>query len=474
MLTFEDYSLASLQKVLPYIKNNDPTINDLTAGSLFLWQVDTDLSFCVWNDTLVVCQRVGEQPAFCYPMGADPDGMIDELLSYVKEKGLPLRFFAVDDRTLEKIKGDDRLHAPMWACDERWSDYIYSFTEAKTFAGRKYSGQRNHINKFKKQYGEPDLRFLRKEDLSALEKMLAEYEDEHPDAGLLERIELSQTRKLLAVYEKIGLLAVGLFVKGEIAAFAIGEVVGNTLFIHVEKALRRFEGAYPTIYSGFVRLVDALFDRPLQYIDREDDSGDMGLRTSKMQYHPIEKRGKYLVHVNSPAAKIQEDILLAAGGVFLTPFREADKKAYYDLNTDTENNRYWGYDYRKDATLTGPIDENSFYDSAFFDMQVGDSINFAIRSRPTGEMIGEAILWNFTFTGSCELGCRILPTHQRHGYGKAAFSAAATFVENALGLSVTARCDRRNTASRRMIEASDFVLAHKDKTYLYFERKPNP
>ena len=470
MLTFEDYSLESLQKILPYIKNSDPTINDLTAGSLFLWQVDTHLSFCVWQDTLVICQMVGEQPAFSYPVGANPDSMIDELLCYVKEKGLPLRFFAVDDRTLEKIRADERLHAPMWACDERWSDYIYSFDEAKTFAGKKYSGQRNHINKFKKLYGEPNVRLLTPADLPALERMLAEYESEHADAGLLERIELSQTKNLLSVYEKIGLLAAGLFVGEDIAAFTIGEVVGETLFIHVEKALRRFEGAYPTIYSGFVGLVDALFDRPFQYIDREDDSGDPGLRTSKMQYHPIEKRGKYLVHVDSPAAKIPKDILLAAGDIFLTSFRETDKQAYYLLNTDIENNRYWGYDYRADASLTGEIDENTFYDSTHFDMQVGDSFNFAIRLAPDGEMIGEAILWNFTSNGSCELGCRILPAYQGRGYGKAAFSAAATFAVNTLKLFVVARCDKQNTASRHMIEDAGFSFCYEDERCFYFER----
>lgn len=470
MLTFEDYSLASLQKILPYLKKSNPTINDLTAGSLFLWQVDTDLSFCVWHDTLTVCQKVGEQPAFSYPVGLDPDGMIDELLCYVKAKNLPLRFFAVDDRTLEKIQADDRLKSPMWSCDERWSDYIYSFDEAKTFAGRKYSGQRNHVNKFKKLYGEPDVRLLSPADLPAVVKMLAEYETEHPDAGLLEKIELSQTKNLLAVYETLGLLAIGLFVGDEIAAFAIGEVVGNTLFIHVEKALRRFEGAYPTVYSGFVRLVDSLSDQPPCFVDREDDSGDPGLRISKTQYQPIEKRDKYLVHVNSPAARLPKELSIEAGQVVLTPFRETDKQAYYILNTDIENNRYWGYDYREDASLTGSIDENSFYDSAIFDMRVGDSVNFAIRLTSAGEMIGEAILWNFTSNSSCELGCRILPDHQEKGYGKAAFSAAATFAEQTLGLSVVARCDKQNTASRHMIEDAGFTLARQNETYFYFER----
>ena len=97
----------------------------------------------------------GDQPVFSYPIGADSSGMIDELTEYAYKNHLPLRFFAVDDDTLDKIRADKRLQPAMWAYDRRWSDYIYSFEEAMTFKGKKYSGQRNHINKFKKLYGEP-------------------------------------------------------------------------------------------------------------------------------------------------------------------------------------------------------------------------------------------------------------------------------------------------------------------------------
>ena len=210
-------------------------------------------------------------------------------------------------------------------------------------------------------------------------------------------------------------------------------------------------------------------ESPLHLINREDDSGDPGLRTSKMQYHPIEKVNKYLVHVQSPVAKIPALPVISADGIVLSPFREADKPAYLALNTDAQNNRYWGYDYRTDISITGQIDENTFYDSAMFDMQVGDSVNFAVRLNEDGEMIGEVILWNFTFDGSAEVGCRIFPAFQGKGYGKAAFKAAADFAAQSLRLKTTARCDKRNTASRKMILASGFSPVREDDTFSYFE-----
>ena len=469
MLKFEPFSIESLQKILPYIRRG-VIPSDLSAGALFMWQ-DGSVYFCEWNDTLVIRQNRGEQPAFCYPFGKDPDGMIDELLKYVKENRLPLRFFAVDDETLEKIKSDERLKMSMWACDRRWSDYVYSFEEAKTFRGRKYDGQRNHINRFKKLFGEPNIRFLTSEDISDVFALLDEYEAEHTDANALERWELQSTKKLFSVYESLGLYAAGLFVDGKLAAFGIGEVSGDTFFIHVEKALKRYVGAYPTIYSGFVRLIETVADRPLCTVNREDDSGDPGIRVSKMQYHPLRQIDKYLVHVGTPACKITAPLEIKQNGVVLTSFRETDKKAYLELNTDVENNVYWGYDYREDVGITGVIDEDTFYDFTMFDMRVGDSINFAVRSEIDGEMIGEVILWNFNSEGDVEVGCRIMKKYQGHGYGQAAFGAAADFAEKVLNLKVYARRFCENIASRKMIVASGFEPWRKSGLYEYFKRK---
>lgn len=468
MLIFEPYSIELLQKILPYIRENSIPCSDYSAGSLFMWQSGTDLSFCEWNNTLVIKQNRGEQPAFSWPVGKDPDGMIDELLKYAEEKNLPLRFFAIDEEKLEKIRCDSRLKSPMWAYDIRWSDYVYSFEEAKAFAGRKYRGQRNHINRFKKLYGEPDIRFLNADDYTAVLDMLAVYEAEHKDANPLERMELENTKQLLSAYKSLGLYAAGLFVNGQIAAFSIGEIAGDMFLIHVEKALKSYDGVYPVMYSGFVRLMDEFSPR---IINREDDSGDRGLRTSKMQYQPIRQIHKYLVHIDSPAARIETVPDITVGNTVLTPFRDTDKGAYLALNTDADNNRFWGYDYRDDVSITEKITEDTFYNMALLDMKAGDSINFAVRLYPGGEMIGEVILWNFTSKGDAELGCRIMPQYSGKGYGKSAFRAAADFAEMKLGVKVYARCFYDNIPSQRMITASGFEPWYSNGTYHYFKRK---
>lgn len=470
MLNFEPFSIDAFQRALKYVNKSTSLCSDLSLGFMSMWRESGGIYFCIWNDTLTVQQNIGSQPAFSWPVGADVDGMIDELLAYVRAKHMPMRFFAVDDATLELIRKDKRLQPATWAYDERWSDYIYSFEDAMTFKGKKFSGQRNHINRFRRLYGEPVIRRLTREDRPGVDALLAEYKSKHSPRNKLEETEFENTVRLLDSYEDFGFPAACLTVDGEIAAISIGEIVGEMLLIHVEKALTRYEGIYPTMYSGFVRFVAEWWGRPLRFVNREDDSGDPGLRTSKRQYHPILMAHKNIVHIDSPAARHNKQTVISGGKVVLTELRENDKEAYLEINTDIENNRFWGYDYREDMSITGQIDENTFFDSVQYDMKTGDSINFAVREADDGEMIGECILWNFTSDGTAELGCRLKPEYHGRGYGKAAFRAAADFAMQTLKLRVWARCHHQNKASFGMITGSGFREIRKDDTFFYFER----
>ena len=472
MLTFEPYSPETLKKYLPWIERSPYRCNDLSVGTLYMWQEGTDVRFCLWHDTFLIRQDVGDQPAFTWPYGADPEGMLRELCEYVKEQGLALRFFAMDEDTLHCLRRHPRFGTVMAAFDDRWSDYIYSFGETMTFRGKKFSGQRNHINKFIRLYGEPVVRLLKPEDTPRLQAMLRRYEAQHADAGVLEKQELERAEALVRDHEALGLPAACLLVGDEIAAFSVGEVIGDMLLIHVEKALTEYEGAYPTMYQGFVRLMANVCPQAaFTLVNREDDSGDPGLRTSKQQYQPIGKVRKYLCHLHSPAASLGEELpVLREGEAVLTAIREGDRDAYLCLNTDIENNRLWGYDYREDWTITGPLTPDTFYDSVRFDMAVGDSVNFAVRKRGSEEMIGEAILWKFTENGRCEVGCRLLPEYQGRGLGNAAFAAAARFARQQLGLSLLARCFRENERSRRMILAAGFRETGADEKMYYFAK----
>ena len=468
MINFKHFTPEALPGLIPYLRRLDGFCSDMTAGYLAMWSEGEDIRFCIENDTLILWWDENDQPCFSLPVGAESEKMTAELLDYARENDLSLRFYPVSKKQLNALENDERFQPLRSCCSRMWSDYIYCFEDVLTFGGRKFSRQRNHINQFKKLYGEPELRFIEKADEKDILHMLKRYEEEHPERSRFEDWELRKTKQILQDFDKYGMLAACLTVEGEIAAFSIGEVVGETLVIHVEKALREYEGSYPVMYQGFARLVCEHLGRPLAYINREDDSGDLGLRTSKLRYHPVFIEDKYIVFAGSPASKVSELPVIDGGKVFLTPFRKTDKREYFVLNTDVENNRFWGYDYREDICIPAEPDENVFYDALMEDMQLGDSINFAVRLSEGGKMIGEGILWHFTPDGKAELGCRISPEYHGRGYGSSVIRMLAEFAQETLGLRCWAKFYLENSASYRICEKAGMRFMKQDEEFFYF------
>ena len=96
------------------------------------------------------------------------------------------------------------------------------------------------------------------------------------------------------------------------------------------------------------------------------------------------------------------------------------------------------------------------------------AINFAIRL--DGQMIGEAVLYNFDYKGAAELGCRILPEFAGQGYGAEAFRTVAEWSLYQLGLyRLAAKCYHENEASRKML-SSCMRPSGQDEIFYYYEK----
>ena len=77
---------------------------------------------------------------------------------------------------------------------------------------------------------------------------------------------------------------------GQIEAFTMGEKINDeTVVIHVEKANGTINGLYSAINQEFL-----LHEWPdVAFVNREEDTGDEGLRKAKMSYHPVALVKKY-------------------------------------------------------------------------------------------------------------------------------------------------------------------------------------
>ncbi len=471
MLDFQECTIETLQRYKPYFEHLPTSCTDLSVGTIWMWHEEQQPRICVQNDTLVLEQEYNGYPAYTWPIGPDADGMLDELSRRVRENDTALRFFAMNEEQLQQLLRDPRFPGTLWGYERQWSDYIYTFESFDTLRGGAMRKLRQRVNHFRNVYGEPDLRRLKKEHIPEARALLDAYDLEHPEKCKVEAKEFKNSYQLLEAFPALDLPALGLWVDGHMAAFTIGEVIGENLIIHEEKALLRYENAYPAIMIGFIHYMKEHWPGLLSFVNREDDSGDPGLRTIKERYHPIRMEHKYFAHVRSPGAKVKTWPVLGDGRSVLTPLRETDKEAYCRLCTDPEINRVWGYDFQEDFTVPDHPTPDFFYSSVQYDMSVGDSINYAIRLTEDGPMLGEVVLWNFTDAGSAELGVRLFPENIGKGLSKAAIPLL-DYVENILGMTTRARCLNvpGNDRPRRGLAGSGFHEVGRDETYVYFER----
>ena len=161
------YSPETLRKYAPLIAQSKSNVNDISVGSFLMWNEGVHLAFCEVDGCLITVQDICGEPSFSYPFGGDTEAALDALLAYVSRENLPLKFYGANESTLREICRHPKLSRLMYNYERKWSDYIYDAAEMETFAGKKFSGQRNHINKFRSLYGEPDFRPLSPEMMPA-------------------------------------------------------------------------------------------------------------------------------------------------------------------------------------------------------------------------------------------------------------------------------------------------------------------
>ncbi len=468
MIDFLPLTKINLLKFADKIKNCPFLSSDFTVGSIFMWDEDFGAEIAESAGCFIIKLDLSGETVFGYPFGGDEKAAMEEIKKYAEENDLPLSFYSVGDELAEEMKKSETgtVNASF---ERKWSDYLYSFEDIYSLYGGKFAGQRNHIHKFEKLYGKPVFEPLSDGNIREAEEMLDEYAAYHADGGELEREEFRATESLIANFTSLPLLGGVLRVNGKVAAVTVGEIAGRSLVIHVEKALKYYDGIYPAIFHSFVVYVKDVLGITPEYINREDDSGDEGLRKSKTQYHPVKMENKNLVKINSPLFGLGRPPEIKGDGVILNGIEERDKERYFALCSDEELNAAWGYDYKADLG-SEKADADYFFGTQKSDFFAGTALSLAVREKAGGELIGEAVLYNFSICSSCEIGVRIITEKQGKGYGKAAFSAAVTLAEK-MGLKVRAKCFKENFRSEKAILSSGLVKTGEDGKFYYFRRE---
>jgi len=466
MLEFKPINIKNAARLRKYYSRSSYRLGEYSLGVKLMWRHYWRSQWAEVAGCLMVLNRTRSQgPLFDYPLPlpgvGDVEAALDAIDRWCAANGVRPSFGVVPEEEREQLLS--RYPYTTVEVPRIWQDYLYRAEDLSSFAGRRYSGQRNHINKFRRLYPQARFRPLTREDEEKLEEFWLEFHIGFNKEAAIAKKELCSARKLCRQIGKSWLKAGCIELDGKIIAIALGEVCGNTLVCHVEKALSQYEGVYPTMVQAFA----SAYAGDVEWINREDDAGDRGLRTSKTQYLPADMGKKVCIQVRSELDGLKKIPRLESQRLVLEEIGKADEEAYDRLCLDDERNKWWGYDYKKD--LKGELTAGYFRRVARQDFKNRLAVNFAVRLNSV--FIGEAVLYAFDCKGGAELGCRILPEYAGKGYGAEAFRRVAEWSLYELGLyRLVAKCYKENEASYKMLSAC-MQPKGEDDTFFYFEKK---
>lgn len=437
---------------------------DFSLGVKYMWRNNFVIEYAFFDDTLILKESCKDyENAFYYPVGKNPSGALEEIEKYCQATNKKLMFCCVDNLTASALSR--RYSVVKVANDRDWSDYIYDANSFKAFSGRKYSGQRNHINKFKKLYPDSEFVVATKKDIPELCKFVSDTLLRLEFSVWSEKAEADNLLDYVSNMFNLNQLCGFVRVNGKIIAVSVGEIIGDSLIVHVEKADKSYEGVYPFLANSFAKT----FANGVNFINREEDCGDMGLRISKLQYQPVEVREKNTVTVKTCISLINEKVELLTERVKISAIKEEDKLDYYNLYTNDSLNKYWGYDYKEDLKNELPTPEY-FYAFQQKLKESGEEFDFAVRLNE--KMIGEIALYGFDYFGGAEIGFRLTQQYQNNGYATESVKAVINYFFTELkGKLIKSRCYKQNDASKKLIERLGFVYKNQSSTHYFFELK---
>lgn len=293
MLSFKLIKLEDKQLLQPIISQIPYQLCNFTFANMIIWGVSYSPAYCIIDGMLCIISQPDEEKYFNFPLGSgDEKQVIDKLMAYAQQQNIPFKMINITEEMKAKLEAF-YPNKFKFSFSEDYSDYLYNTDDLLYLQGKRYQPKRNHINKFKRLHPDYTYNSMTVNDVEDCFEMHSRWAKEHckhdKENETLE-YETCATRKALFLFEQLGLKGGVLRVKGKVVAFTLGQPINNHTFdICIEKALSEYEGAYPMINQLF--LEDQVSN--YNFVNREEDLGEEGLRKAKLSYYPVKRIAKY-------------------------------------------------------------------------------------------------------------------------------------------------------------------------------------
>lgn len=297
ILSFKSLTLEDKEIIEKYIDKSKLDSYEYLFSSLYMWRKLNNIKYAVIDDVLIIEKNEeGKGTFYAQLFGYNKDNftnIIDELIKRNLEfTDRDYLFGDVGDEFVDDLKKYTDFSIDIVE-DIDDSEYIYNTQDLIELKGKKYHSKKNHVNSFLKTYSY-DIKTINNENVkSDCMDLLHKWHEEVAvtvDKEML--MEIDAIKDLFRELHFFDLNSIAIYVDGDLAGFAVGEKVNDRMaLIHVERGEIAYKGIYAFLNKQF--LVESFQDT--EFVNRQEDTGNEGLRKAKKSYHPEKMIKKYLV-----------------------------------------------------------------------------------------------------------------------------------------------------------------------------------
>lgn len=261
-----------------------PRISELSFAGLYLFRKAHEYKLAkIAGSIVVIGTGYDGSVYFLPPFGGETATALNVLFA----DGLPL--YGADDAFVARHLS---VHSAQIEEKRDSFDYLYLREELALLPGSRFHKKKNRIHYFTSRHDYTVELLTNTHVIGCLSLLNRWHHSSRDESGRSLLLEVEATSEALHSAGILGLSGIVILVDGEVAAFAIGEQLNKeTAVCHFEKADPFSEGLYQLVNREFAKM---LFQE-CRYLNREQDLGEMGLRSAKLSYHPVELVKKYLI-----------------------------------------------------------------------------------------------------------------------------------------------------------------------------------
>ncbi|UTY32027.1 DUF2156 domain-containing protein [Treponema putidum] len=286
---FAPISLEMQSEMEFYLKRLPDGISELTFLNLYFFRHNYKYQVSKTDNLLIIQGEYRGESFFITPC-CTVDVEITKELSAKYKKWMILSKSFLDNNTnvfnlpfFKELKIEE---------DRDNFDYVYLRKDLAELKGKDFHKKKTHINKFEKSYDKIKIEPLTLENVDDAKKVLEEWNRTKVTSNP-ENSDYEAALDALSILSRTSMMGIILYVWDEPVAWTLAEITQNnkTAVILFEKALASYKGSFQYINYAFAGYLPEY----IEFINREQDLGDEGLRQAKMTYKPIKFIKKYRI-----------------------------------------------------------------------------------------------------------------------------------------------------------------------------------